>query len=102
MTPATFGREAAEELAEAAAWYDGERPGLGSAFLDQVQAKLVVIAERPLSFPRLSRPREPTLRRALVPRFPFRLVFLEIDDALRVVAVARDRRAPDYRLQRVE
>ena len=89
-------------MAEAAAWYDGERPGLGSAFLDQAQATLLVIAERPRSFPRLSRPREPPLRRAIVPRFPFRPVFLEIDEALRVVAVGHDRRDPDYWLHRVE
>jgi hypothetical protein len=47
--------EAVEELAEAAAWYMAQRPGLEVEFLGEVERLLPLIETSPASFPRHSR-----------------------------------------------
>ena len=41
--------EAEQDLAEAARWYEQQRPGLGLEFLDEALATFSAIAERPLA-----------------------------------------------------
>jgi hypothetical protein len=60
------------------------------------------IGARPFSFPRLHGvPDDLLVRRALVHRFPFALVFIETPNALRIIAVAHVRRQPGYWLERI-
>jgi plasmid stabilization system protein ParE len=59
--------EAEQDLADAAAWYEEQRPGLGRQFLDETQVLLSAIAERPLAYHVVHR----ATRRALLQRFPF-------------------------------
>jgi len=60
------------------------------------------LAARPDAFPRLLGPApELGIRRALLPRFPFGLVFLQIGREIRIVAVAHAKRRPGYWLHRV-
>ncbi len=94
--------EATEELADAAAWYEARQPGLATKLLEEFERILVQISSRPQSFPRL-RDTAPDLgiRRAVLPRFPYALVFLELADEIRVVAVAHAKRQPGYWLDRV-
>ncbi len=89
-------------MAQAAAWYDAHQPGLGSRLLDEVEQLLPVLGSRPGAFPRLidTLP-ELELRRALLPRFPFGVVFLQLSEEIRVVAVAHARREPGYWLHRI-
>ena len=42
------------------------------------------------------------VRRALLPRFPYALVFLELQTEIRVLAVAHAKRHPDYWLNRLQ
>ncbi len=97
-----FELEAAAELAEAASWYEARLSGLGRRLLDEVEHLLAVLASRPGAFPRLA-DTTPNLglRRALLPRFPFALVFFEAGGEIRVVAVAHARRQPGYWLYRI-
>ena len=53
MTHVRLAPEVPDELAEAVLWYQARRQGLGSEFLDEVQATLPLIGGRPRSFPRL-------------------------------------------------
>ena len=102
MTPVRFAPEVSDELAEAVLWYEARRPGLGSEFLDEVQAILPLIGTGPRSFPRLQDVDERLeIRRALLARFPYALVFLVREDELRVLAVAHAKRRPEYWLTRV-
>lgn len=79
------------DLAEAADWYDDERPGLGSRFLDAVEATLIRIEEQPRSFPLAYR----DLRRALLPRpFPYQIYYRLRDDLVEVFAVFHGARDP--------
>ena len=62
-----FSREAEEDLLQASAWYEGQRDGLGFEFLDATAEIFVRIEERPLLYEEIA----PTVRRALVRRFPY-------------------------------
>jgi hypothetical protein len=95
--------EVLEELDETIAWYDKRRLGLGAQLLNEVEWTLEQIRSRPRSFQRLEDlPRDLTVRRALLQRFPFAFVFLELDDRrVRVVAFAHMKRRPGYWLGRI-
>ena len=103
MTDVRFAPEVTDELAEAVLWYEDRRLGLGRELLDEIEAVLPLIAERPRSFPRLQGV-DPALeiRRALLPRFPYALVFLVREEEVRILAVAHLKRRPGYWLSRVQ
>ena len=103
MSVVRLSSEAIDELVEAAAWYRGQRPGLESEFLDEIGRVLPVIESAPASFPRLlDVSADLMIRRALLPRFPYALIFMSVGDSLRILAVAHTKRRPGYWLDRVE
>ena len=83
-------REAEQDLADAAAWYEEQRQGLGHEFLDEVQTTLATIAETPLMYPNVHR----NTRRAVIHRFPFGIYFLVESTAIVVVAIMHGSRNP--------
>jgi plasmid stabilization system protein ParE len=92
-----FEPEAETEYLQAGVWYERRREGLGLEFFDEVDATI----RRILEFSRLGAavPRVPLdlpVRRLAVRRFPYHVVYLEIAEALRILAVAHDRRRPGY------
>ena len=95
--------EASTELGEAALWYERRRPGLGADFLDAVDTALEFISQFPAageSMPDV--PPELEIRRIPVRRFPFHIAYLgPIDDVIRILAFAHDRRSPGYWHSRV-
>jgi hypothetical protein len=85
--------EAVDELVEAAAWYRGQRPGLESEFLAEVDRVLLLIGGSPASFPRLlDAPEDLMLRRALLPRFPYTVIFMDLVTEDGILAVAHAKR----------
>ena len=95
-------REASDELGEAAVWYEERRSGLGSEFLDAIDATLRLISRFPDSGRRgPGLPLDLPVRRAPVTRFPFHVVYIDRGDVIRVLAFAHDRRSPDYWHSRV-
>jgi plasmid stabilization system protein ParE len=96
-------QEAVAELAEAAQWYAARRPGLELEFLAEVERVLPLIGTSPASFPRLlDLPADLVVRRALLPRFPYALVFMDLATEIRVLAVAHAKRRLGYWLNRAE
>jgi plasmid stabilization system protein ParE len=90
------------ELAEAAAWYESRQTGLASRFLQEVDRAQHAIQSRPLSSPRLANTADDlVIRRVLLPRFPYALVFLELSKEIRILAIAHAKRHPDDWLNRV-
>ncbi len=77
---------------EAADFYDIRSPGLGIAFIDEVQRVLRNISEFPESAP-LIRDR---VRKKWVARFPYSLIYSVRPDTIRVLAVAHHKRRPFY------
>ena len=89
--------EAVGELEEAAAWYEQQRSGLGGEFLEAVDDALAFIARWPdAGTPVPDVPPDLPVRRAPVRRFPYHVVYLEMTDAIRILAFAHDRRLPGY------
>ena len=102
MTSLRLAPETLDELADAALWYEARRGGLGREFLDAIEALLPIIARRPRSFPRLADFDDPLeVRRALVGRFPFAIVYLVRAQDIHVLAVAHTKREPGYWLYRL-
>ena len=102
MKPARLAPEAVSELSDAAAWYDHQREGLGAELLREFDAVLAVIESRHSAFPRLlDTSRDLNIRRALLPRFPYAAVFMELPSEIRILAVAHVKRRPRYWLNRV-
>ena len=85
MKPAFFEKEAKAELAEAAAWYERRRPGLGRQFLAAVDDAISRISRNPSLGSRYG-----TARCAyfLVRRFPYVVYYSEGEEVVRVIAIA--------------
>ena len=88
--------EADAEMAEAARWYEGNRAGLGTEFLDAVDTAVARIAETPRIGSPVPGVSDRTIRRRPVRRFPYHVVYLELPDRLQILAIAHDRRRPAY------
>jgi plasmid stabilization system protein ParE len=78
------------DLDDAATWYEGQQPGLGSRFLDAVDHVFNRVRETPLQFPSISL----GVRRALLQTFPYAVYFGETDQAVVILAVLHLRRGP--------
>lgn len=97
-----FEDEAEAEYRHAGVWYESRREGLGLEFFDEVDATIGQMLDFPhigAPVPRL--PLDLPVRRLAVGRFPYHVVYLEIADGVRILAVAHDRRRPDYWRQRL-
>ena len=93
---------AAEEAAEAAAWYERQREGLGIEFLKAVDAALDLLEEElvPLTpVPGVAGKRG--AKRLVLNRFPYAVIVREQASELIVVAFAHHSRRPGYWRNRV-
>ena len=95
--PLRFDDEAVEELEVAAEWYEAQRRDLGIEFVAAVREALERVAENPQAWPLVSDVAERHhVRRFLLRRFPYSIVFLEREDEIRVLAIAHGSREPGY------
>lgn len=91
MSPVIFTSAAREELIEAQDWYENEIPGLGRRFRAAVDAAVGRMSANPRQFPVVRK----NIRRALLRRFPYALMFvIEPDEALTVIACFHGSRDP--------
>jgi len=94
--------EASAEFEDAVRWYEGRRAGLGLEFVESVDATLALLARWPDAGHRIRGvPSEIPARRLPLSRFPYHVVYLEWDGAIRILAFAHDSRRPSYWLSRV-
>lgn len=92
-----FEDEALVEYREGGRWYEARVTGLGLEFFDEVDATLRQVVAFPNAGSRVPRlPSDLPARRLAVKRFPYHVIYLETADALRVLAIAHDRRRPGY------
>jgi plasmid stabilization system protein ParE len=87
-----FHPDAENEMNEAAEFLDRQCPGLGIAFLAQVRQAVDTIR----SFPEAGRLLEGQVRRKLVVKFPYSVVYSIRSTQIRVLAVAHHKRRPYY------
>jgi len=88
---------ARRELDDTVAWYERQSRGLGYEFLDELDRVVRRINAYPESSAELTR----GLRRALLSRFPYGLVYGIDADSIIVVAVAHLHRRPRYWIDRL-
>ena len=81
---------AVEDIADAATWYEEQRPGLGDELVDEVITAIRRAQESPNRF-RMVRPSD-GMRRVLIERFPYRVFFSIVGEALHVHAVLHSAR----------
>jgi plasmid stabilization system protein ParE len=85
------------ELIDAQDWYENESPGLGSRFRRAVDAVVQRISDNPRQFPVIYK----NVRRALLRRFPYALMFvIEDDQLLTVIACFHGSRDPAHGQER--
>jgi toxin ParE1/3/4 len=89
---------AEEEMTEASQFYEAASTGLGADFLDDVQRAVDAVRESPLLGPGVGG----KFRRVLLHRFPFSIIYSIEADAILIVAVAHQRRRPDYWRDRLD
>lgn len=88
--PIFFLPEARAEFDAAANWYDAQKPGLGAAFINEVEKVLGAIA----AMPRMHQIIYQAVRRAVVRRFPYTVFYQVEPDHILVVAVFHGKRDP--------
>ena len=95
--PVRFGREAREELQEAAEWYESRRTGLRAEFLGALDEAIARLQQPGVPLARLPGvPPDLGVKRVFLRRFPYAVIFIEMPTRIRVIAVAHQRRRPGY------
>lgn len=88
----SFNEQARGELREAASYYGLESPSLRIAFLDAIDAALAQLLAYPESAPMV----RGTVRRKLLSRFPYSLLYTLRSGEIRILAVMHQSRRPFY------
>lgn len=89
--------EADSEVLSATLWYDDQQAGLGAEFLVALETSLNAIKTNAVSLPLLESYSGPhVIRRHLVKRFPYSVIFTICNNEIIVVAVAHTRRRPFF------
>jgi plasmid stabilization system protein ParE len=83
-------REATADIRDAYLWYERQNPAAARRFIDAVDDKLAEVRAGPHGFPWY---REHRVRHALVPGFPYRLLFREEGEHVMLFAVAHQKRS---------
>jgi hypothetical protein len=92
-----FHPQAEIELHEAAEWYDREVPGLVADFAKEFDRALSRLLDDPLHWRQI----QPGVRRCLLKRFPYAIIYDLPGDMLRIIAVAHLHRKPGYWRDRI-
>lgn len=71
-------------------WYEAERTGLGATFLSALEQVLDIVKRQPLGYALIGR----GVRRAPLPRFPYRVLYRVKESEIEVFAVVHARRRP--------
>ena len=91
--PVAFTPRARAELIDAQDWYENEAPGLGRRFRAAVEAVIEQMSVNSRQFPVIYK----DVRRALLRRFPYALMFvIEADETLTVIPCFHGSRDPEH------
>ena len=98
MTHVRFSPLASREVQVTAREYERKAPGLGERFIAEVEAATGQLS----AFPGSGTGFGPRLRRRLVTRFPFALLYSVREECVWVVAVMHQSRGPTFLARRLE
>ncbi len=94
----TFHAAAEAEYLEAIAYYESKRPGLGASFFAEYEKLMNSVCESHERY-RLETPSG--IRVAVMTRFPYSVYYRCASGSVQVLAVAHQRRRPNYWLGRL-
>jgi len=97
--PFFFHPEADAELIDAASYYGERSLTVGIEFLQVIDAAIAWITELPLAAP--AWPGRPSVRRRIVGKFPYAIVYVVEPAAIRIIAVEHAKRRPGSWLHRL-
>ena len=92
ISSVSFHELAEVELNEAAQYYESEVTGLGVAFLAEVERSIKQMRDHPEAAPFILK----FVRRKLLRRFPYSIMYSVIDNTVRILAIANQKRRPFY------
>jgi toxin ParE1/3/4 len=98
MKSAVFLVEARLEMEEAAQFYDAQETGLGDQFLDAIQRAVEDVSANPRRWPVIGH----NVRRRLVGRFPYGILYRVGRVEVVVLAVMHLHRHPHYWMKRID
>ncbi len=90
--PLSIRSEAREEIDAAFEWYYRRSPQAADAFLTEIGASLAQIVSHPQLYPAYTK----NTRRRILERFPYSVIFQEMEDIILVIALAHAKRRPSY------
>ncbi|MCP4217031.1 MAG: type II toxin-antitoxin system RelE/ParE family toxin [bacterium] len=94
----SFHPQAKKELKDAVKYYNVCGAGLGFVFFQEVQATIQRILQYPKSWTKLSK----KTRQCLTRRYPYAVIFQEVDAGIIIIAVMHLKRKPGYWLKRLD
>lgn len=94
-----FHPAAEAELLESVGYYESRVPGLGDALINEFEALISLLFEQPRARPIAL---DPDVRIAPLQRFPLSIIYRMREETLEIIAMAHDRRRPNYWLERVQ
>jgi plasmid stabilization system protein ParE len=97
--PFFFHPEADTELIEAASYYGERSLVVGIEFLQVIDKAIAWISEMPRAAP--AWPGRPNVRRRVVPKFPFAIVYVVEHAEIRIIAIEHAKRRPGSWLHRL-
>jgi plasmid stabilization system protein ParE len=97
MKTVRFLQPAEEELFDAANYYEVHSSGLGEEFLKKIGSAILDISEYPERWPLI----HPNIRRRLVHRFPYAILYRVDAHEVVILAVSHLHRHPTYWLKRI-
>jgi len=92
VIPYSFHPEAEAEFAAAALFYESRAASLGRSFSAEVQRTISLILE----YPDAGALVRPAVRKTLVDRFPYSVVYRRDPESVVILAIAHARRWPGY------
>ena len=92
-----FHPAAEAEHLETVAYYESRRAGLGASYLAEFEQVMASICLSPHRYPIEV---QSDIRRKKLSRFPFTVLYRESKENIQILAVAHDRRRPQYWLGR--
>lgn len=90
--------EAEKEFREAARFYENEAPGVGIEFVVELHKVVAAILDNPLAAQAVRK----SIRKKVLPRFPFNVLYSVENEIIVIVAVAHQKRRPTYWRRRLK
>lgn len=92
LTELQFHPDVEIDIQDSFSWYESKSPGLGLRFLSEIEFALERIVVSPLEFPKI----KAQIRRCLVRKFPFAILFTLDGQDIFILTIMHTKRRPGF------